>query len=495
MEPLPGGVPTIPGRTPIACQNCANAKTGCDKRVPCSRCAEKGLACSARFARRSSKAATRAAAAAHALNNTLVAPARIQTPAISIPSVLDLNLSLPHSTSLGIGSPETEPVAPVDLKLQLSPPQLQSPPEHNHWSVDFAPPNPTCKVPTGMDNTMNEFMLNNDYLPSELSYTDAFWPDYSLDFTGQDMYSNSLIRVDIDLPSLANINDPTLSEPPTASSSAYSDHTRGTSIVSTADFEHKLINMTTCTLKGTAIPEFEVVIATDNSWPLARCNRPKFSAECPRTGIVHLEALEKIGTWDNLKEYLGQCGPTESPQPAVVSITGNTRDKMTAITQSFLRKALDVHRGGSRGYAPVGYSPPNGGAFLNYMLLPPNHVLEYFLGSYIRSLADYYPLAVAMRVDPNEMVQDNQASTLLVLLMIAQGAAAVPTREARYLSAGLTETSRISLFDIIEKDVELSANPIALRCALLFTHLGAWSGDKWQMDIAMGQRGMYLSVS
>ncbi|KAL1870798.1 hypothetical protein VTK73DRAFT_2456 [Phialemonium thermophilum] len=58
-----GGVPTTPGKTPIACQNCANAKTGCDKRVPCSRCAEKNLPCAARFARRSSKAATRAAAA------------------------------------------------------------------------------------------------------------------------------------------------------------------------------------------------------------------------------------------------------------------------------------------------------------------------------------------------------------------------------------------------------------------------------------------------
>ena len=92
------------------------------------------------------------------------------------------------------------------------------------------------------------------------------------------------------------------------------------------------------------------------------------------------------------------------------------------------------------------------------------------------------------------MLQNNQASTLLVLLMIAQGAAAMPMAEARYLSAGLTETCRISLFDIVEKDIELSADPVALRCALLFIVLGAWSGDKWLMDIAMGQRGMYISM-
>jgi hypothetical protein len=90
---------------------------------------------------------------------------------------------------------------------------------------------------------------------------------------------------------------------------------------------------------------------------------------------------------------------------------------------------------------------------------------------------------------------NNQASTLLVLLMIAQGATATPTAEARCLTAGLIETCRISLFDIIERDVELSADPVVLRCALLFTILGAWSGDKWHSDIVMGQRCMYLSVS
>ncbi len=62
----------------------------------------------------------------------------------------------------------------------------------------------------------------------------------------------------------------------------------------------------------------------------------------------------------------------------------------------------------------------------------------------MRSLSVYYPLVVAGCVDPNEMLQNNQASTLLVLLMIAQGAAAMPMAEARYLSAGLTETCRIS---------------------------------------------------
>lgn len=69
----------------------------------------------------------------------------------------------------------------------------------------------------------------------------------------------------------------------------------------------------------------------------------------------------------------------------------------------------------------------------------------------MRSLSFFYSLVSTGCVDPNEMISNNKASTLLVLLMIAQGASAVPTAEARALSAGLVETCRISLFDIIEK--------------------------------------------
>ena len=42
--------------SPIACEQCSKAKTGCDKKIPCSRCNEKGLGCIARKARRRSRA-------------------------------------------------------------------------------------------------------------------------------------------------------------------------------------------------------------------------------------------------------------------------------------------------------------------------------------------------------------------------------------------------------------------------------------------------------
>lgn len=246
-----------------------------------------------------------------------------------------------------------------------------------------------------------------------------------------------------------------------------------------------------------SIPEFEVVMAAESAWNLARCNPPTHAKTCPRTAIVHLECLEQKskqdGTWLPLEKCLEQADSNASDLASVVPLRSRTRDKMLAITQGFLHKALEIHRGGINcGYSKSGYATPGN---VNFLVLPPSNILEYFLRSYVRSLSVYYPLVPGGCVDPNEMLQNNQASTLLVLLMIAQGAAAMPMAEARYLSAGLTETCRISLFDIVEKDVELASDPVALRCAFLFLVLGVWSGDKWLMDIAMAQRGMYMSVS
>lgn len=195
--------------------------------------------------------------------------------------------------------------------------------------------------------------------------------------------------------------------------------------------------------------------------------------------------------WEVLERHLEQLHWNSDGLPSVTPIESRTRDMMLAIMQTFLHKALEIHRGGVNGQNQA-YGRPS---LLSYLVLPPSAVLECFLRSCVRNLSFFYSLVSLGSLDANELVQNNQASTLLVFLMIAQGASAIPSAEARALTTGLVETCRISLFDIIEKDVELCADPITLQCSLLSTLLGAWSGDKWLMDIAMGQRGMYLSVS
>ncbi|CAK7231910.1 hypothetical protein SCUCBS95973_008081 [Sporothrix curviconia] len=636
MEPLPGGVPTVAGRTPIACQNCANAKTGCDKRVPCSRCAEKNLPCAARFARRSSKAAVRAAQASAAAAAAAAFSAQLVTsptqPGVTLTPTAFVDLEQQqhqqqhqqhHNPMIVAGSAVMRIDAPLrsplgleqmvlggatGLDMCLSDPstglvhshlhhhhhhhhqqaqqhhlsqhrhsqhqdaaqafgQPSKSPQHIHSQLspdDFSSPHAVRGV-----DSLDEFMGfgggGNEFMGPETGYQDLIWADYPMDM---DMYASPLqLGRQTDMAAVAvagmmplftattELSDiSSSSELMTVSSSQGSVHTRGTSILSSASgsVEYDGRKNSTSTSIGSqtvgdmgvggmpmgangmftqhqqqqnqrqqqrqqqqqpvfdmaamapcrdgAIPEFEVVVASEAAWPLARCTPPIYSGACPRTAIVHLECLEQKskqeGTWTALEQFLDshQAEVTEAPQ--VVPLTSRSRDKMLAITQSFLHKALDIHRSGIVVY------PKNGGATspgaadfnFNFIVLPPSRILEYFLKSYVHSLAIYYPLIVGGVVDPNEMLDNNQASTLLVLLMIAQGAATVPMAEARYLSAGLSETCRISLFDIIEKNVELSADPTALRCALLFTLLGAWSGDKWQMDIAMGQRSMYLSM-
>ncbi|RFU25039.1 hypothetical protein B7463_g11295, partial [Scytalidium lignicola] len=239
--------------------------------------------------------------------------------------------------------------------------------------------------------------------------------------------------------------------------------------------------------------EFEAVIAAEGAWPLARCNPPIFTGTCPRTAVIHLESLEQYSkhesTWKALEQTIASTAVDCENRISVLSLSSGTRDRILAITQRFLYIALKTHEGQTK--EPL--KDADLGKF-NFLVLPPSNVLEYFLRSHVRSLAPYYALVGRGTLDPNEMVLNAPASTLLLLLMIAHGATAFSTAEAKCLAAGLTETCRISLFHIIEKDVELSANAVVLECALLFTILGAWSGDAWHMNIAMGQRGMYLAM-
>ncbi|KAG7288519.1 hypothetical protein NEMBOFW57_004872 [Staphylotrichum longicolle] len=442
-------------------------------------------------AMRSSKAALRAAHATAAFQDAL-------TQSSQQPQGASITFMDAHQNGVkveGSRSPSAIEVAISGDHTDESSPRRVS---QHHSQVGLADfPSPHTRMEGGFDDFMH---MGNDFTVQETAYQDLMgWPDFHMDL---DPYPTPvpLARPEVSLPvfpDLSNVSPPSELVTASSSSSRGSIHTPGTSMMSGGEFEHTLkpLEFAMAAPTDNSIPEFEVVIVAEGAWNLARCNPPSFTGNCPRTAIVHLECLEQKskqeGTWSSLEKYLEEAEWDPSDLTSVVPLSPRTRDKMLAITQSFLHKALEIHRGGINGYSKSGYSSP--GDF-NFIVLPPSRILEYFLRSYVRSLSVYYPLVTAGCVDPNEMLQNNQASTLLVLLMIAQGAAAMPMAEARYLSAGLTETCRISLFDIVEKDVELSADPIALRCALLFIVLGAWSGDKWLMDIAMGQRGMYMSM-
>ena len=360
--------------------------------------------------------------------------------------------------------------------------------------------------PTAGLGGIDDFMLpNGGPFSQEINYRDLLaWNEPRLDLG---MYSDTGIEMQ------TNMGMSTCSEPSEISSisgaitsgsistSLSVSDARAMSISSQEDFEHSIETeeVTTPTANITTIPEFEVIIAAEAAWPLALCNTRVFSGACPRTAFVHLESLEKNlkheGTWKLLDHKVASTELNQKRKILVVPLSTSTRDRILVITQSFLHKALETHRGGSKGWPQFAYPIGCGEFSFHFPVLPPSNALDYLLQSCVRSLVSYFTLVNGGAVDPNELTVNNQVSTLVVLLMIAQGATALPTSGARCLTAGLSEACRISLVDIIEKDIELSADPDVLRCAFLFMILGAWSGDAWHMNIATSQRGMYLAVS
>lgn len=243
------------------------------------------------------------------------------------------------------------------------------------------------------------------------------------------------------------------------------------------------------------------IIAAQDGWTAFRCIPTIPSTACPKTAKLNLEMLEQTlrnhEGWSNWSPRWDEAEAAAGDHLTVMQLHESTRDKLLAITQGFLHQALEIHReGGAQPSPPTGYHSPSSNSASNFVLLPPARVLEYFLRSYANCFERYFPLTSRGILDANELLHcyNDRAASLLVLMMIAQGAMNIPSREARMLTGGLTEACRISLFDLIERNVIMSGDPIVLHAALLFTTQAAWSGDKWQMDIADGQRGMYFAM-
>lgn len=239
------------------------------------------------------------------------------------------------------------------------------------------------------------------------------------------------------------------------------------------------------------LQEPDAVVAAHHAWPFFQCNRvEKYSFAPPKTAAIYLEGLAQTlrnqATWTAWTSQLDDSSLDISTERMIATepIVGWSREKLLAITQGFLHKALDIHKADHAAREDTPSSPDSSrDAFL---MLPPPDVMQYFLRSYVVRYEPYYSSVSAARLDPNALMQGNnsRAASLLILLMVASGASATATVEARYVASGLTEACRISLFDTIEKDVLQAREVLVLRSALLFTSLGAWSGDKWHMDVS-----------
>ena len=238
------------------------------------------------------------------------------------------------------------------------------------------------------------------------------------------------------------------------------------------------------------LQEPDAVTASHHAWPFFRCNRVEKQAFFPpKTAGIYLEGLAQTlrsqATWQAWKAQLDERALDVASERKILTeqIVGWSREKLLAITQTFLHKALDIHKNDHPGREDSPASPDS--TRDTFLMLPPPDVMQYFLRSYAVRYEPYYPSVAGGRLDPNALMHsaNSKAASLLILMMVASGASATATVEARYIASGLTEASRISLFDSIEKDVTQARDVLVLRAALLFICSAAWSGDKWHMDV------------
>ncbi|KAJ2898787.1 Transcriptional regulator of form adherence 5 [Zalerion maritima] len=454
--PFPGGLPVAEMSNRIACANCAQAKSGCDRALPYQRCTDRDLECTPRYARRSSK--------------------KLAARSVKAGSAKDQELEKSPVTGLSTkyerpGSQGHSPAQLSTLASTVSADGLPDPRSQDGPSREISP------LVVGYDQLQNKLFDNTIQLDNE------FPPyDFSLCFDcPQDLTVLGLEKPGIPTLPYPELDDQSSTLDPVGSSPGSSEdiaHTRSTSAVSVGNFDPSLPRMSDRLpdVDASPVPEFEAVISAEAAWPLARCCPLMYSNECPQTAIIHLECLEqnskREGSWASIEAHLANTITGDNVlghQPFITPITCRTRDQILAVTQRFLQKTLEKHQEGPRETQAT--------EKVEYMVLPPNKILEYFLRSYTNSLFEFYPLVAKHCVDPNEMLSSNQqALTLLFLLMIAQGAGKVATTEALHLSTGLTEMCRVSLCDLMDKNAKLSSDTAALRTAggLLIYAWASW---------------------
>ncbi|KAI1467127.1 uncharacterized protein F4812DRAFT_451453 [Daldinia caldariorum] len=426
-------------RTQEACRNCARTKTKCDSNTPCNRCRVKQIPCD----RRPKKAVGRAP---------------------------------PLGTSRDLATPVSELNAAHDAgSSTLSIDDV----------IDNEHPRPNQSVQTSSENSEGTFI---DNVQGQCTGNSAIPPagDGSLVHGTNIKTWAGQCHVPSQYGVICNTG--------LASHSPTELQTDGSASLWNEDRQAYDIQWQ----YDTDAVEHQVIVQAYNYWSSFRCNPFEDISKCPRTAGVLLESLGHMPELDKLWGWLGLDFASPNPFEPLASLPlrESVRDKLAAISQALLQKALRVHQLDPVTAAASYPSPSPDGNSRGFLILPPSATIEHFLREYMRIFEPFYLLIPGGVLDANMLLNgsNDTSSTLLILLMIGQGAISDPTKEARRLSGGLTEVCRISLFDTVEKDVSGSHQPLLLHCALVFIIQAAWSGDKWLMDIGLGQRGIYIAI-
>ncbi|KAI1179142.1 hypothetical protein F4777DRAFT_498652 [Nemania sp. FL0916] len=481
MERTQTDAETLAGHPKIACLPCSQAKTACDKGAPCARCREKNFECKTRYAKRPQKGARNAAAMKD--RGPVPIPTTAPAPRTGAPSFRNIGGGAGHR-DLQARFSATMDNTPMTIDPRI-PLQMGSPKRAELVNTNLGlDGRPTPPLPIdGYDFSG----ISNDIVSQEPGVFDShyLWPSST---SGLEMYHN--------------LSQPSLFSPFNSLTSPMSEitplstepiHTRSNSMMSTGDFESSMRAIAANTPQNGQGSDFDAMSIGNQAWPLAQCNPVVYPDDCPDDPIVHLKNLEQSSKYTHVWNILA-ARPRIAPADITDSTSGepmssHTHDALSHVAQRFLMKALLFYRDFSQTQHYTFSAPTT-----SFFALPPAAIMDSCLRCCVRSLSFYYSLVSTGQVNSNMMMGQDDNTSLFILLMVAQGASVVPHGDIQELSVSLAETCKMQLFDIIEKTVTRYADLTVHRCALLFTVLGAWSGHKNLMDVAVRQRGVYLDT-
>jgi hypothetical protein len=233
--------------------------------------------------------------------------------------------------------------------------------------------------------------------------------------------------------------------------------------------------------------ESEFKRPSSEDWPCFQCNPPNAQPINPKIGSQHLRRLEETlndqSIWNNVEDL--DLNKQNHAGIDVEPVQGSLRDKLMVISQGFLNRAREIHRPSSDDLSTNRHKTHSSASVTGFFILPPPQVLDAFLRIYASRVEPFLPFFPGGTINLTQLISSNdeKSSILLILLMIAYGAMGSASPHAQNLANGLLEICRICMFDIVEKNVEMTAHPTILRCALLYLSAAAWNGNRWHMDV------------
>lgn len=190
----------------------------------------------------------------------------------------------------------------------------------------------------------------------------------------------------------------------------------------------------------------DIALAVRDCWTKFRCNPPMEGPPRIKTAELYLQGLAHTladqETWECWSMSVDDLDSQLKPHVVTESFMGQTRDRLSGVTQMIIQKAFIAHQINS-GPGPFEGFEVNVNAFdaddkkfSPYVILPPAHILDYFLRCYVCRIEHYYPSLCGSKLRPNDLLRFKNpwTLTLLLLLMVALGSMSNTKLGARYLT-------------------------------------------------------------